>query len=598
MEYGKKENPAFETVRHSVDFCVVGGGLSGLCAAVAAARHGAKVALIQERPMLGGNASSEIRMWVCGAHGKNNLETGLIEELMLENYYRNPDRNYSVWDGVMYELAKNEENIELLLNCTVNDCVMDGKKIVSVTGWQMTTQQFHTVEAKLFADCSGDSVLAPLTGASFKIGREAEKEFGESLGRDIIPGDRKTMGMSCMIQAREESRPSTFIPPKWAEHFTPEDLPHRIPNMTNPGENFWYLELGGDGDSIRDSEKKRDELLAIAYGLWDFVKNDPSQKEKNKYWRLDWVGILPGKRESRRYIGDYMLTQNDVRAGGRFDDIVAYGGWSMDDHDPRGFRNTDRPNVNYPAPSPYGIPYRCLYSKDIENLFCAGRNISVTHWALSSTRVMGTCALLGQAVGTAAALAVKYGTDPRGIYENHISELKNTLMDDDCYLPFNRRAVPAVSCTAALTGCAEVENLINGFDRPIGEEDNGCRVEKGTAIEYRFSEPTPLKSARIIWDSDLNRTETLTPGSNPIFRNMLCNKPLNMCDFPVPPVMTRAYRIEGVTEKGETRILFETDNNYQRLNRVPINGTYTALRLIPLETWGSEDVHIFSFDVE
>lgn len=589
---------AFETIFHSADFCVVGGGLSGLCAAVAAARHGAKVALVQERPMLGGNASSEIRMWVCGAHGKNNPETGLIEELMLENSYRNPDRNYSVWDGILYELAKNEPNIELLLNCSVNDCVMDGTRIVSVTGWQMTTQQFHTVEAKLFADCSGDSVLAPLTGADYKVGREAEKEFGESIGRDIEEADRKTMGMSCMIQAREESRPSEFIAPKWAEHFTAEDLPHRIPDLTNPCENYWYLELGGDGDSIKDSEKKRDELLAIAYGLWDFVKNDPSQKEKNKYWRLDWVGILPGKRESRRYVGDYMLTQNDVQAGGIFEDTVAYGGWSMDDHDPRGFRNTDRPNVNYPAPSPYGIPYRCLYSKKIENLFFAGRNISVTHWALSSTRVMATCALVGQAAGTAAYLAVKYGTSPRGVYEKHLAELKNTLMDDDCYLPHNRRPVSEVCRNAVITGCADAENLRNGLDRPIGENDNGCFVPKGAVIEYRFAAPAPIKSVRIVWDSDLNRTLTVKPGSVPLKRGMLCNRPLNMADFPVPGTLTRAYRVEGVTEDGETKVLLQTESNHQRLNKIPVNGTYTALRLIPAETWGSDEVHLFSFDAE
>ena len=203
----------FPTIEHKVDFCVVGGGLSGLCAAVAAARHGVKVALVQERPMLGGNASSEIRMWVCGARGKNMLETGLVEELMLENLYRNPDKNYSVWDGVMYEMARNEENIELLLNCSVNQCDMKDGRVASVTGWQMTTQQFHRVEAKLFADCSGDSVLAPLTGAEYRHGRETESEFGESIGRDIAPGDTKTMGMSCMIQAREEDRPSDFIPP-------------------------------------------------------------------------------------------------------------------------------------------------------------------------------------------------------------------------------------------------------------------------------------------------------------------------------------------------------------------------------------------------
>lgn len=587
----------FETVVHSVDFCVVGGGLAGLSAAVAAARHGAKVALVQERPMLGGNASSEIRMWVCGAQGENMLETGLIEELMLENYYRNPDKNYSVWDSVMYSMAKNEQNIELILNCTVNDCEMDGNAIKSVTGWQMTTQRFHKVNAKLFADCSGDSVLAPLTGAEFRMGRETESEYGESIGKNIVPGDRKTMGMSCMLQAREESRPSEFIPPSWAEHYTAEDLPHRIPDMSAALENFWYLELGGDGDSIKDTEKKRDELLAIAYGIWDFVKNDPTQKEKNKYWHLDWVGILPGKRESRRYMGDVVMNQNDVESEGRFEDIVAYGGWPMDDHDPGGFRNTIHPNVNYHAPSPYGIPYRVLYSRNIDNLFCAGRNISVSHWALSSTRVMGTCALLGQAVGTAAAIAVRDGLSPRGVYEKRISELKKTLMDDDSYLPFNVRPIAEVSKNACLTGCKDVENLRNGLDRPIGDKDNGCRMAKYTVIEYAFEQPEKLTGVRIVWDSELNRTSEPEVSGERFCHNMMCNKPLNFGVFHVPFSMVKAYRLEGVKEDGTVCELYKTENNYQRLNRIALSGEYTAVRLIPLETWGADDVHMFSFDV-
>ena len=334
--------------------------------------------------MLGGNASSEVRMWVCGAHGPNNRETGLVEELNLENLYRNPGYNYSIWDGIMYEMARSEPNIELLMNCSCFGCEMDGARIKSVRGWQMTTQTFHEVHAVLFADCSGDSVLAPLTGAEFRVGREARAEFGE----DIAPeqADSRTMGMSCMLQAREENRPCEFIPPKWAYKFTRDDLAHRVPDMSNPCENFWYLELGGDGDSIRDTEMLRDELLKTAYGIWDYVKNAPENKEKNANWRLDWMGILPGKRESRRYVGDYIMTQHDVRAEGRFDDLIAYGGWSMDDHHPSGFRTAERPTIFHPAPSPYGIPYRSTYSRNIENLMFAGRNISVTHTAMSSTR--------------------------------------------------------------------------------------------------------------------------------------------------------------------------------------------------------------------
>lgn len=587
----------FRTIHHQVDFAVVGGGLSGMCAAIEAARHGTKVALIQERPMLGGNASSEIRMWICGARQKNMLETGIIEEIMLENYYRNPDKNYSIWDGILYEIVRYEPNIDLILNCSVNAAEMNGAKIASVSGWQMTTQETHVVHADYFADCSGDSVLAPLCGAEYRVGREAKAEFGESFGPE--EHDTKTMGMSCMLQAREEDRPSTFIPPKWAAKFTKEDLPHRVPHMESPYENFWYLELGGNCDSIHDTEILRDELLKIAYGLWDFVKNDPENKERYANWRLDWMGILPGKRESRRYVGDHMLCESEVCAQGRFEDVVAYGGWPMDDHDPAGFRSPGVPNVNHPSPSPYGIPYRCLYSKNVENLFFAGRNISVTHCAVSSTRVMATCALIGQAVGAAAAIAVRERLSPRGVYEQRIAQLQQTLMDDDCYLPFNLRAVPELTLRAKLN-CAAVdaENLRNGKDRPIGEEDNGCVLALGEIVELDFGSEKPISRVRIVWDSDLNR-ETMPQIHGQVWdKNMLHNRSWHSPDFYVPKTMTKAYRIEGVKADGSVVTLVQENNNYQRLNKVAVEGNYQKVRLIPMETWGNEKAHIFAFDVQ
>ena len=587
-------NNAFQTHHHHVDFCVVGGGLAGLCAAVAAARHGAKVALMQERPMLGGNASSEVRMWVCGAHGRDKRETGLVEELMLENLYRNPDYNYSVWDGILYELAAYQQNLTLLLNCTCNDCAMEGSRIVSVTGWQMTTQSYHTVHAALFADCSGDSVLAPLTGAKTRWGRESREEFGE----DIAPAaaDRRTMGMSCMLQARQETHPSTFIPPKWAHKYTRADLPHRLPDMDNPMENFWYLELGGEYDAIADTEWLRDELLRMAYGIWDFVKNDPELREKNANWRLDWVGILPGKRESRRYVGDHILTQHDVRAGGHFDDLVAYGGWSMDDHHPGGFRSSEQPTIYHPAPSPYGIPYRCLYSVNIDNLFCAGRNISVTHTAMSSTRVMATCATLGQAVGTAAAIAALYGLTPRGVYEQRIAELQQTLMDDDCYLPFRRRAIPALTRNAALAcDSPDAENLRNGLDRALDGTYNGVAVPLGSAVAYTFPAPEHVSRVRVVLDSDLNR-DTLPECERRRERNMLHNRPLDWPDAYVPTTLLRAFRIEGVRPDGANETLYESQDNHRRLISVPVDGVYAAVRLVPLATWGDPLARIFSFD--
>ena len=420
---------------HNVDVCVVGGGLSGMCAAIQAARDGKKVVLVQERPVLGGNASSEIRMWVCGAHGDNNRETGIIEEINLESLYRNPYKNYSVWDSILYGKVIAEPNITLLLNTSVCDVDMDGAKIKTVVAWQMTTQSWHYIQAKLYADCSGDSILAPLTHAEFRLGREASTEFDEVIS--VTEPDTKTMGLSCLIQARKTDSDIEFIAPSWAKKLTDEDIERRTPNLDSNYENFWYLELGGDRDSIGDTELIRDELVALAYGYWDYFKN--SGKFDSSKWQIDFIGFLPGKRESRRMVGPYILNQRDVLSGGHFNDVVAYGGWGLDDHDPRGFYFSGSATHIDPVKAIYGIPYRCLYSVNVQNLFFAGRNISATHAAMSSSRVMMTCAILGQAVGAAAALAVEYDTDPNGIYDFYIEELQQRLLRADCFLPYVKR---------------------------------------------------------------------------------------------------------------------------------------------------------------
>jgi hypothetical protein len=254
-------------ILHSADFCVIGGGIAGICAALAAARGGAKTVLMHDRPTLGGNASTEVRMWICGARGENNRETGIIEEILLESLYKNPDKSHYLFDCVLFEKICAEPNITLLLNTSCLDAETDGNKIQSITGWQLTTHTFHTVEAKLFSDCSGDSILAPLTGADFRFGREAASEFGEEFGIEIA--DRKTMGISCLIQAKREDKKSEYIPPAFAKKIPPEVIGRRMPKLNKTSEIFWYLEYGGEMDCIADAEVIKDELLAIAteYGI-------------------------------------------------------------------------------------------------------------------------------------------------------------------------------------------------------------------------------------------------------------------------------------------------------------------------------------------
>ena len=584
------------------EFCVIGGGLAGLVAAISAARHGTKTVLIQDRPVLGGNSSSEIRMHVCGAHGANMRETGVIEELMLDNYRYNREPNYAMWDAVLYGKAKTAENLTLILNASVNSLEMDGKRIKSVKAWQPTSETRLTVEAALFADCSGDGILAPLSGADFRVGREARAEFNESIAPEI--SDAKTMGMSCLFQAREHDAPQPFTPFPWAYDYSASAEWRKDRDVNIFGTNFWWLEVGGEADSIHDAEECRDELVKIAFGVWDYLKNHDVNKEKYANFSLDWQGFLPGKRESRRYLGDIILNQNDVEAAGKhFDDIVAYGGWSMDDHFPAGFYHNGHGTTYHPAPSPFGIPYRTLYSRNIENLFCAGRCHSATHSAMSSTRVMGTTSLMGQAVGTAAAIAIRDNLSPRGIYEQRRRELLQTLLDDDSYLPWQSRDIAAISKEAKLTASSDVtpdrsslENLRNGIDRPVGDSDNGCSVPIGSSVEYDFGKNVEISKVRLVFDSDLNRTDPSRPHGQTKLLNMryYCGK--GDLPFSPPATLVKDFRIEVKTADGKWESAAEITGNWQRLVKVPINAFASQLRFTPLATHGTPLAHLFAFE--
>ena len=622
------------TISHKADLCVVGGGIAGMCTAMAAARNGTRVVLVHDRPVFGGNASEEIRMWICGAFGANMRETGIIEEIELENIYRNPYKNYSIWSSVLHDHIKREPNIVALLNASVLDAETSAEStneetiITSVTAWQLTTQRFHRVEATLFADCSGDSILAPLTGAETRWGRESQDEFGEPHAE--AEADGKTMGMSCLIQPKEKKTAREFVPPWFAHRYTRDDVgPGRFLEIGRS--NYWWLEAGGDKDTIHDTEELRDDLLGIATGVWDLVKRN-SQEYDSENWDLEWMGFLPGKRESRRYVGDHIITQHDVEAGGPFEDVVAYAGWSMDNHAPAGFYDPGNPTIYHPAPSPWGIPYRSLYSKNVVNLLCAGRNISASHVALSSSRVMRTCATIGQAAGTAAAVAIAHATNPRGVYEHHLEELQQTLLYDDAYLPGVTRRPTEVTARAGLAASnegttytvslcrtdygenplvfssglkagqhtkfewyktnniAEPDVLRNGVDRTVEEEDNGFWCEPGDTVTYTLADPTTLKSARLVFDSDLSR----------YYRDhrMKCYYPLDDEATPVAERLVKAFSLEA-KRGGRWETIAEVKDNRQRLVRVDLSaaGEVTAVRLTPKETWGADLVHLFAFDL-
>jgi len=569
---------------HEFDVCVIGGGMAGICAAIASARNGAKTAIVQDRPIFGGNASSEIRMWICGAHGDHNKETGILEEIQLENEFRNPGGSYSLWDSVLWGKIFFQPNLTVFLNCSCTDAEMDGNQIVAIHAWQLTTQTWHNIHAELFIDCSGDSILAAVTGAEFRTGREARAEFNE----DIQPeaADKKTMGNSLLIQLRRTDEPQSFVPPRWAYKFEGSgDLPHRIRGVN--AHNFWWLEIGGLKDTIRDAETIHGELMRVTYGVWDYIKNRAPERKQAENWAVEWIGSLPGKRENRRFVGDYVLNQNDVRDGGRFDDIIAYGGWSMDDHHPAGIHFPGKPTIFHPAPSPYGIPYRSLYSRNISNLLFAGRNISVSHAALSSTRVMGTCALLGQAAGTAAALCIEHSCKPRALSTGPgLRQLQKTLQDDDCWLPTITREVSELARVGRLTADGkDAPLLLDGLDRDRKGESHAWSGPVGGQVQFQWSARVRIAGARLVFDSDLN-----------LGKQMPCSYPIPKKSHAMPASLIKAFRLELLDDSGTWRTVFREHQNCQRLVKVPLDLESRGLRFVAEETWGDSTARLFAFE--
>lgn len=554
----------------STDLCVIGGGPAGLCTALAAARNGIKVVLMQNRPMLGGNSSSEIRMNISVEYDYRKRETGILEELQLDNFYYNSGLKFPLWDNILYSKVKSEPNIKLILNCNCMQAKCDNMEIKRISGWQMTTETWYTVEAKYFADCSGDAILAPLTGAAYMLGRESKEEFGESLGQEVA--DSCVMGMSIVLQFRETDHKQTFIPPPWAYRFTDEKmLEGKIHTLD---QNFWWIEYGGAMDVLHDDDEIRDELLKIAYGVVDHLKNQNDHGLDN--WELEWVGCLPGRRESRRYIGKHIITQNDVDTGGNFEDVVAYACWTMDNHYPEGFYHPGRIAVNHPVPSPWGIPLRSLIARDIKNLVFAGRNLSATHMAFSSARVMAPCCLMGQALGTAIAFAVK---DSVPIESIDIKALQQKLMFDDCLIPGKKREVSQITKKAR----TNAEVVRNGIDR--GEE-NCWAGEPNERIFLAFEEAQYVSGVRIVFDSDLNRN----------YNNMPCCYPLKQERFKLPKTLVKEYRVVYKDNQGVQHVIEVTDN-HQRLILHEIACEITEISLIPVSSWGDQKMRVFGFEV-
>jgi len=594
--------PHMIQVNLETDVLIAGGGLAGVCAALAAARNGAKVVVVQDRSRLGGNSSSEVKMHVVGANCHRGRpgwrESGLLEELRLDDAVNNPQRCWELWDTLLYDKLVSEPNITLLLETTLYAAAVRDGKITEVMARCDKSEHLYRIRAKIYCDATGDSRLGLEAGAEMRWGREARSEFGESLAPE--KADNETLGSSILFTSRLHHRPMPFTPPKWARKVTKEHL--RFRKITSWEYGYWWIEWGGNLDTIRDNERIRFELLSIALGIWDYIKNSGEFPDATN-WALDWIGMMPGKRGSRRLVGDYVLRQQDLMSGGNFEDAVAIGGWPMDDHPPGGFDRPDLPpNTVLRPPEVYNIPLRSLYSKNIQNLLMAGRNISASHVAFTSTRVMGTCAAVGQAAGAAAALCVRHDATPRGLYQDQrlLRELQQLLLRDDQTIRGMRNEDPRdLARTAKVTASAEqgearAELVVNGWTRDFpAAKPQPATVNQwmarlgpdGAWIQLSWDKPQRIRMVQIIFDTGFQRELTLS-ASDSVTRGIIrAAQPETVKDYVVlgrKPAQTSFIPLATVT------------GNHQRLNRVAFDPVeLEAIRIHVRATNGDDFARIF-----
>lgn len=503
------------------DLVVVGGGIAGTCAAVSAARLGASVAFVQDRPVLGGNGSTEIRVHL---NGDINLppypNVGNLTKLMGPHGGGNAREAGHYKDEQRLELVEKEKNIDLYLSVRVDRVdveELDGSiRISSVCGSHIETGQQLRFLGKTFADCTGDGVVGFLAGADFHMGREAKADYDEPSAPE--QGDKMTMGSSVQWNTAETDEPTTFPELPWAIQFNEETI-----KPSTHGD--WDWEGGMNRDQVYEMERIRDVGLRAAYGHWSYMKNHTPAgwEEKVKNRKLNWTAYVAGKRESRRLLGDVVLREQDVVDAHPFEDASVTTTWSIDLHYPEPSNLKHFPQEQFRAIceqvqiKPYAIPYRCFYSRNVDNLFMAGRNISVTHIALGTIRVMRTGGMMGEVVGMAASICKNHDCLPRDVYESYLDELK-ALMEKGVAPPTPKASALVrpkwltedaknIALQATITVDSEYtqgpkypkENINDGkFDISSNEGRWVSDVDDGHWVDFNFEEPVTINAMRIV----------------------------------------------------------------------------------------------------
>ena len=606
----------FKEYKIEYDVIIVGGGMTGLCAALASARHGVRTALVQDRPVLGGNASSEIRMHICGASAnmkKPDLcEGGIVHELMLANKRVNDSYNFSIWDSVLLDAAKREKNLTLYLNTTMHAAVCEEGVVRRIVCYQMTTEKRFELSAKIFADCTGNGTLGAFIGAEYHTGSEAKSEYHEPHAPETANADR--MGNTLLFKAANVGHPVKFTPPIDAYHFTEEQLKYRKHSQEIPEQvlkkatkeeiwmlfdgycqdyGYWWIEIPGVSDDIiSEYEDIRDQLVRAVYGVWDHIKNGGDHGAEN--YELVWVGMLPGVRESRRMMGDYVLNENDVLESRNFEDAVAYGGWHIDNHVPGGLFSFDKiPSFVHEVPGVYTIPYRAYCAKGFQNLYIAGRCMSASKLAMASARVMGTCAIGGQAVGTAAAMCIQRGLKDIRELALHMEDLQQSLLRDDCFIPGivnldrgDLARMAGVSASSAQPGYPP-ENAVNGISRALDGNSNAWRSaglsQSGEWLDFKLHRPARVHQVQLTFDSNFSLEKKITLSS----RRQRQQVP------GVPPELVKDCTVE-LFLSGERVAVESIADNYLRMRRVDFSDVLCdEVRLNSLSTNGVEEARVF-----
>eukprot|EP00035_Acanthoeca_spectabilis_P010173 m.180228 g.180228 ORF g.180228 m.180228 type:complete len:982 (+) comp14944_c2_seq1:161-3106(+) len=619
------------------DVLVAGGGSAGTSAAIAAARNGASVVLVESRPVLGGNSGSEVRTTMAGACGTRSgvgntnalrlecREGGIVEEYTLDNAVNNPTLVPELFSLELLTMIKAEPNITLFLNTWLvgvnltdsatgqsGDQTSTARTIASAVLENQGAQRRYVVSAKVFVDTTGDGRLGAEAGAEWIQGREGAAMYNESLARlgfyrtPTDGPDHETEGTSIAYMAEARPAPTPFVPPFWAAEFNQSQFQFRGVAGDRP-DGYWWNEISWPYNTITDGENVTNEAIADILGIWDYLKNSGDHPESANM-ALTWVGTVGCKREGRRFVGQYVQSQNDVMAVDRlctrkppwcppqpthlppvqepelYPDRVSYAGWPFDLHNPKGMRDPSHPPfTSHKMPYMYSTPLRSLVSKDLTNLFFAGRLASFSHVVYGSQRVMKTCATMGQAVGTAAAYAVTHGVDPIDLKDrpDGVWSIQQQLLRDDAYIiglyntdPRDHARTAVITATSEWAN-ASAANVANGQSRsvvtppsdasigagggvPSSQGKNGTNrwISQGlpAAITLALPSPVPIKQIHLIFDTGMHRHFSFSV-------NFPTNDPTAF--WGPQPETVRDYVIEAEVD-GVWQVLCNVSGNYQR----------------------------------